>query len=113
MDREELLETLDELQHDLGKHLLMPVALLPQTASHVDLRDAVDRGLRQVAAWRAFGQGSGRSLAGDQAFAVVDARVAAAAQWGVAEHLDRSRVQADFAAVGEAIRAWRRQVSGD
>jgi len=40
-DREEFLEDLCDLKHDLGKYILLPVALLPKDAEPDELLDAV------------------------------------------------------------------------
>jgi len=113
VSREELIERLDDLLHDLGKHLLLPVALLPATATADDLRAAIAAGLRQVAAWHAFQAAGAAALANDTGFRRVQATVAAALVWADAVDVDRAQVQADFAAVGQAVRAWRLQVAGD
>jgi len=46
--REETLESLDSLKHDLGKYLRMPVAFLPKDASTKDIRDALMMALHQT-----------------------------------------------------------------
>ncbi len=43
--REDLLEALYDLKHDLGKYIRLPVAMLPPNASPTDLRQALARGL--------------------------------------------------------------------
>ena len=45
MDKEELLDILLDLKHDLGKYLRLPLALLPADASPKEVREALKTGL--------------------------------------------------------------------
>jgi len=47
-DREELLDMLYDLQHDLGKYLRLPLAMLPARASDEEVRQAVRAALQET-----------------------------------------------------------------
>jgi len=42
---EAILEQLDDLQHDLGKYIVLPVTLLPRDADQDELRGAIHTAL--------------------------------------------------------------------
>lgn len=123
-DRDSLLDLLNDLQHDLGKHLLLPVALLPATASPAEVRIAVLAALERtrhgpsgtVAAanlWQAFVADAGAGWPWPGAATALQAAVATALSWQSAASagpVARQAVQRDFTAVAEAIRAVRAEV---
>jgi hypothetical protein len=47
IDRD-LLEAVEDLAHDLGRHIRLPLALLPIDAGPAQLREAVERGVRRT-----------------------------------------------------------------
>lgn len=47
IDRD-LLEAVEDLAHDLGRHIRLPLALLPIDAGPAKLREALERGVRRT-----------------------------------------------------------------
>lgn len=47
IDRD-LLEAVEDLAHDLGRHIRLPLALLPIDAGPAQLREALERGVRRT-----------------------------------------------------------------
>lgn len=47
-ERQELAELLADLAHDLGKHLNLPLAMLPPGAAPEEISEAFDRALRRT-----------------------------------------------------------------
>ena len=41
-------ESLDDLAHDLGRHVRLPLALLPESASPAEVRAALERGVNRT-----------------------------------------------------------------
>ena len=116
-DRDDLLDALADLQHDLGKYIAMPLRMLPVEADEAAVRDALERALRRTRSGRE-GVQSARDLwtafvaeipAGLPALADLEAAVARALAWDTAlddgAAIDRARLEADFEAVGAAARA--------
>jgi hypothetical protein len=116
MTIDDLRDALSDLQHDLGKHLAWPLAMLPADASDADRREALrcalietrtgPSGTRPAAAiWRSFLDEVGDALmVRPEWCALVDA-VEGALTW--ADHLDRAdlaEATRDLAAVAPAIR---------
>ncbi|MBU1433030.1 hypothetical protein KKF91_21040 [Myxococcota bacterium] len=115
----DLEDALDDLHHDLGKYIALPLSLLPLGASQAALREALRRGLLETrrvggacqgaeALWRGFLEEApqARSRAG---FAALEAAIAAALAWiprlEDEAPLDEARARADLTAVRAAIRA--------
>jgi hypothetical protein len=125
---DDALELLLDLKHDLGKYLLLPLALLPKNADDAALRDALMRALlqtrtRRVPAdpnggnggkhvsaeelWRDAAAELQRSGCAREALARIDAAVQRALAWQHAlarqGALDRSAIERDLGAVQSAI----------
>lgn len=125
MHRDDLLDLLWDLQHDLGKYLRLPLQMLPADAPPGEVRAAVLRALEQTRVgpsgtrsaaevWAGFVAEAGTAWTGSPAAAVLDQAVARALAWRdparEGSPLDRGVVTADFAAVTEAIRALREEI---
>lgn len=124
--KEEWLDCLWELEHDLGKYLNLPVTWLPKDAAPREVQEAVRRALLETRSsprgvrsareiWGGFAreceellktasQGEALVRAVEKALAWQDKLQAAAAH--------RDAVTADFAGVAEAIRALIEEVGG-
>lgn len=131
MDAESLREILDDVQHDLGKHLLLPLRLLPADADADALRRAAGTALLRTrrgpggavsaaALWAGFADelaallGRAPADAGppwDGLAAAVDRALAWAGR--LDGPIDRAALIADLAAVGEATRAASAALEGD
>lgn len=125
MDRDELTELLDDLQHDVGKHMVLPVAVLPVDASAAVIQAAMLRSLDRVSIWRQFVAryggdryptlaSSDNTLIGQHAGIVaITAAVDAACAWADRPdaQLRIAAVVADMQAVAAAIRAARSGVA--
>lgn len=48
MEPDAFLDLLLDLEHDLGKYLLLPIAWLPKSASEAELREALRRALTET-----------------------------------------------------------------
>ena len=110
-------DLLSDLAHDLGKYLARPLAWLPADASAEAVRLAAlqalnetlrgPRGVRSAAQiWAAFLAEIGQALAAEPAWAALTTTVEAALAWRDRLHhpVDRALIQADFTAVGVAVR---------
>lgn len=118
-DREALLDAVLDLQHDLGKHLHVPVAWLPPDATHADVRRAARTALHETRRgpdgprsarriWSEFRLEVGDALTGRRAWAPMEKAVMRALDWTGrldTPSIDRAALQGDLAAVGPAIRA--------
>ncbi len=121
MSREDLLDALDELQHDLGKYLRLPLAMLPRDAGPELVREAAQtallrtrRGAGGVTSaediWRAFVDEVGAALP----LNTLEPVVARALAWrGRLDELDREALEADLGAVSGAIRALMESLQSD
>lgn len=107
---DELLAEIEDLQHDLGKHLLLPVALLPPTATDGQVQAAVARAFTDTKAAQRWANAS-RAVRQDLA---LDAAVQRALAWQgrAAVAADLTDIKADFAAVAAALRALRHRIDG-
>ena len=123
--REELVDLLSDLQHDLGKYLRLPFSLLPREADAGQVRAALEaalfqtrrgpagtRGAREI--WKTFLDEAGGRLSGFAAFSVLESAVLRALGWRRALEnaapLDRGSVEADLGAVAAAIQALLEEV---
>jgi hypothetical protein len=119
---EDLIDAILDLEHDLGKHIRLPVALLPENADDSDLRETVlraigrtrsgPRGMQSARAlWEAFVDEAGAALSANPAFEALHGAVERAIAWegraAAGEKLNRCALEADLAAVGARIRALR------
>ena len=122
MSSEATLELLLDLKHDLGKYLLLPLALLPKGADDAAVRDALERALlrtrtRQVEGkeqaqgareiWQRFAAELSGSGLPPAALAELERTLERALQWEHALHaqaaLERAAVERDLGAVQAAI----------
>lgn len=117
-----LSDILDDLQHDLGKHLALPVRMLPADADEATVRAAVHTalwrtrrgpsGVRDAASlWAEFRAALGEHL-DPAAFAPLTVAIERALAWRsrVEGPLSRRAVEADLVAVGDAIWALRSEL---
>ncbi len=117
-----LREALSDLQHDLGKHLRLPLALLPRDAPDAEVREALATALRRTkrsareskparAIWAAF-----VAETGDR-WPALRAAVERALSWEAAldgaDPIDRAAAERDLGAVGEVLRGLERERDGD
>jgi len=123
LSTDDIVDALDDLQHDLGKYLRLPLAFLPPDASENEVQNAVHRALFETrragervddasSIWNDFRDEVDGSLDTFETFRILTARVDRALEWSQAlgEHarpLDRLQIEADFSAVGQAIRDLR------
>ncbi len=70
---DDILDDLDDLLHDLGKYIVLPISLLPDTATQDELRSALDTALFRTrrgptgvqsaeSIWTSFCEGSGNLI---------------------------------------------------
>jgi hypothetical protein len=116
MTRDELLDLTAALEHDLGKHLALPVTMLPASATGAELAEAVRlalhstrraKGKKESARrlWEAFVKQAEAHAARTAAWAPLCAAVERALTWEARLPADRAAVTADLTAVRPAIRA--------
>ncbi len=120
MDRQELIDHLSLLEHDLGKHLALPLGMLPAGAAPAEVREALVTSLRRTRRtrgrvlsarqiWAAFRSEAGEALlASGERWSAVCAAVERALAWEerlAGSDIDRDAALADLSAVRPAIRA--------
>lgn len=117
MSRDDLVDALLDLQHDLGKYLRLPLAMLPPDASEDDLRQAAADALLRTrrgptgvtpaaTVWRDFLAEVGDALDARPSFQALGATVDRALAHGACvATADVSALRADLSAVSPAIRA--------
>jgi hypothetical protein len=120
MNADATLELLLDLKHDLGKYLLLPIALLPRDADAGALHAALERALRSTRSaggvtrsarevWHGFRAELGAALPPGQRLDALHAAVERALDWERAltaqAALDRAALERDFTAVQTAIAA--------
>lgn len=126
MDRDSWLEeVLDDLRHDLGKYLQLPLRMLPQAATQAQLRAALSQALLHTRTHGSHSQ-SARTLwlerraelaarAPGPRFAELEAAVESALAWQAAlagdEPLDSARIERDLSAVSGVLEAWLEELS--
>jgi hypothetical protein len=121
MERDALLEeALDDLRHDLGKYLVLPLRMLPQGASPAELLAALSQALLRT---RSNGEHSQSAraiwlerraelaeLAPGPRLSALEAVVESALAWQAAlggeQPLDRARIERELGAVSGALEAW-------
>jgi len=128
MEREQLIDVLLDLQHDLGKYILLPLSFLPREATPAEVRAALRRALfethkgpsgvrsaREI--WTEFETTMTGALGGYQSFAPVCASVERALAWEAIARddspVDRDAANADLAAVVPAVRNLIDEVNRD
>ena len=114
-EREDLVDALADLRHDLGKYLRLPLAMLPAQATEGELREAArtallrtrrgPRGASTAAELWAEGRAELEPLDRFDRGAAVVAAVEAALSWvpRLDGPLDRGALQRDLGSVSEAI----------
>ncbi|MCU0663006.1 MAG: hypothetical protein MUC50_11855 [Myxococcota bacterium] len=129
MTKEDLLDALAELKHDLGKYILLPVSFLPEDASQSEVRAALETALMRTRVtprggvrgaedlWSAFSEECRESLGPLQSFEELQAVVVRALSWAErltnpVSSLDRAALQADLAEVSAAIARVIEEVEG-
>ena len=126
--REELAETLYDLNHDLGKYIKLPLAMLPKDATQTQIARAVRRGIDEtrngprgvVSAEMLidrFDSEWGELLRGRSTYDALKQAVERAVAWAAIavdepESLPRETVMADLNAVSEAISMLLSEVEG-
>lgn len=118
MKADATLDLLLDLKHDLGKYMMLPIALLPGDADAPALREALDRALRKTRStrgvmrsareiWQGFHDELASVLAPESGLDDLRLAVERALEW---EHalaaqgaLDRAALERDFHAVQVAI----------
>lgn len=120
MPAEALQETLFDLKHDLGKYLVLPLAMLPRDAAAADVREALARALLQTrkdragthsarSVWQRFERELEPALSASPAYAALRAAVERALAWEARlaspAALERAAIEADLREVQRAIAA--------
>ena len=118
-ERQQLIDELLDLQHDLGKYIHLPLSFLPRDAASADVSTAVRRALFETRAgpggvrsareiWSTFEGAMADRLNRYASFAVLRDVVERALAWEAAARadaeIDRSAVTADLTAVTQAVR---------
>lgn len=126
MPDEDLVDLLLDMKHELGKYLVMPVAMLPAAATDDQLRGAALRALTQTRPsqggaprsaarlWQDFAAEGGPGLKGLAGYPALESAVAGALAWqgplqevsgtdAEAARVDRAALLSDLRAVGDAI----------
>lgn len=126
--QEDLEDALDDLAHDLGKYIHLPLSLLPDTASDDEFLEAAtlalirtrraptgDQSAREL--WVAFCQEVGNELVSYPGWIELEQTIANALDWterlqDAARSESRTKLVADLRAVAPAIRVLRGQIDG-
>lgn len=116
--KEELLDSLSELKHDLGKYLFLPLGMLPRDADDSSVREAIrvalfetlksaDRCKSAAELWSEFLAEFQIIVEALEPFESLQNAVSDAFAWTtkLGAPVDRARVESDFRAVGQAIGA--------
>jgi len=125
LSRDDLIDALLDLKHDLGKYIRLPVAMLPPNAAPDELRSAIDdalertrrgpagtRSAREI--WRAFLDEAGAALERTAGLDPLTDAVERALALGATEApLARAVTEATLGAVGERIQQLIQEVTGD
>jgi len=123
LSSDDIGDALDDLQHDLGKYLRLPLAFLPTDASDAEVRAAGKAALFETrragpqvegaaSIWARFRGEVGDALDAFPGFHTLNERVDGALRWAPrlreeSGPIDRLTLEAEFSAVGLAIRALR------
>ncbi len=121
---DDLVDALMDLQHDLGKYLRLPLAMLPADAGPAEVREAAADALLRTRRgpsgvtpaaeiWEAFTDEVGDGLDSAAGYADLQTTVAQAlAHAGSVERADPETLRRDLEAVSPAIRVVLREVQG-
>lgn len=128
LSRDDVLDALLDLKHDLGKYVRLPVAMLPDHASDAELLEALETSLLRTRSgpggvrsaedlWSEFADEVGDALDGYESARGLREAVGRALAWRDAlgqagRVVDRLAVEADLGAVGEAIQRLIEEVHG-
>ena len=120
---DDIVDALDDLQHDLGKYLRLPLAFLPKDAPPDAVRAAARKALFETrragptvqdaqSIWDTFRVEIDGALDAFPTFQALAKAMERATAWGSTlreEHrpVERLDIEADFSAVGQAIRDLR------
>jgi hypothetical protein len=120
MSRDDLLDALFDLQHDLGKYLCLPLAWLPAEATPEEVRQAALKALLETRSgptgmrsandlWQAFLEEVGEGLKETHKWPALTSAVVQALAWSeTLQETDtppnRATITADFTRVAHAIR---------
>jgi len=114
---DDLTDLADELVHDLGKHMVLPIALVPRDADASTVAGAVGRALFRrhggaVEAVEVIWARTRGQFEGLSSLPACDAAIAAAVAWRGRDIAagDQARLLDDCRAVAVALRALRREV---
>ncbi len=120
------LEALDQLKHDLGKYIRMPVAFLAPDASKQDLKQALEMALLQTRSgggaaqsakeiWQDFVTENSSTLEGHIGFTELTSAVEDALAWEVAlsdeSRLDQAAITRDLGQISVLISSLMRELS--
>ena len=124
-----ILELLDDLQHDLGKYVQLPLIMLPKDAEASVVRSAAysalfetrrsSKGIESAEVlWTDFRAEVGNQLLGCQCWLPLVSALEAVFAWGPriedeTQVLDRVKMTEDFCAVNSAIRALQDELDGE
>ncbi len=121
-----MLDLLDDLQHDLGKHLRLPLAMLAPDCTKAELYAALQDALLRTRhgahgaqsaemLWQQFLEAAGPTYDGYPHARHLRTCVASALIWrhASADELQRSEIESDFLALAQAIRQMRAEVQAD
>ncbi len=127
--RDDLIDALADLKHDLGKYLRMPFAMLPGDASGDEVLQALDTALNRTrtgpggtrtarSIWQDFLDEAGEGLHGMETFVRLELVVADALGWEDLARPDRPGphreiIEKDLGAVSPAIQQLLEEVSGE
>lgn len=118
---EDLIDVLEDLKHDLGKYLVLPLSMLSDDAGADAIIAAVEEGLLRTrrgprgsqsarSLWEAFADEVGPAVLAEPAAVVVAQAVERALGWQDAlsapAPIVREQVVRDFRAVGDSMGAW-------
>jgi hypothetical protein len=120
---EDLEDAVDDLAHDLGKYIHLPITLLPTDVDDVTFREAAHKALHQTrrgpngsqsaaSLWAAFQEEAGNELSMLEGWSELAGAVAQALTWTEAvsdttQELNREALLTDLRAVTPAIRKLR------
>jgi hypothetical protein len=127
LSRDDLLDALLDLKHDLGKYIRLPVAMLPADAGAEELRQALATAINQTRKgpagarsaaeiWAAFLDEVGGAIDRFDAAARLRAAVDRALAWGDRigdDELERPAIEGDLSAVGTSVQRLIEEVNSN
>ncbi|MBW2277188.1 MAG: hypothetical protein JRF63_06830 [Deltaproteobacteria bacterium] len=119
LSRDDVLDALLDLKHDLGKYIRLPLAMLPAEAGDAEVREALGTALLKTRngpngvhtaedLWSGFTEEVGRAIAGYTSAPGLRETVERALAWRAslendADAIDRQQAETELGAVREAI----------